>query len=150
MKKFLILILVFAGQTLFSQNKEEKRTRDNLKDNLKNYKEEEFVLDENHVYNSAGLEIIPSFPGGKVKLYQFIDNNYKKSNKKPTHQGKLYATFIIEKDGSLSDIKVLRDIGFGTGEELIRVLKLSPKWKPGKQNDKEVRTLYSIVIPVQI
>lgn len=150
MKKFLIIILVFVGQTLFSQNKEEKRTRDNLKDNLKNYEKEEIIFDENQVYNSAGLEILPSFPGGKVKLYQFIDDNYKKSNKKPTHQGKLYATFIIEKDGSLSDIKVLRDIGFGTGEELIRVLKLSPKWKPGKQKGKEVRTLYSIVIPVQI
>ncbi|CAM3472249.1 energy transducer TonB [Flavobacterium chungbukense] len=150
MKKFSILILIFITQTTLCQNKEGKKTRDNLKDNLKNYEEEEIIFDENHVYNSAGLEILPSFPGGKVKLYQFIDDNYKKSNKKPTHQGKLFATFIIEKDGSLSDIKVLRDIGFGTGKELIRVLKLSPKWKPGKQKGKEVRTLYSIVIPVQI
>jgi periplasmic protein TonB len=50
---------------------------------------------------------------------------------------------------ALSDIKVLRDIGFGTGQELIRVLKLSPKWKPGKQNNKQVRALYSLVVPVQ-
>ena len=57
-------------------------------------------------------------------------------------------TFIIEKDGSLSDIKVLRDIGYGTGDEAIRVLKISPKWIPGKQNNKEVRTLYSLPIPV--
>ena len=150
MKKLLILILICITQSTISQSKENKKAPDNLKDNLKNYEEEEIIFDENHVYNSFGLEITPSFPGGKAKLYQFIDDNYKKSNKKPTHQGKLFATFIIEKDGSLSDIKVLRDIGFGTGEELIRVLKLSPKWKPGKQNDKEVRTLYSIVISVQL
>ncbi|MDR6760561.1 hypothetical protein J2Y38_000740 [Flavobacterium sp. 2755] len=57
-------------------------------------------------------------------------------------------TFIIEKDGSLSDIKVLRDIGLGTGAEAIRVLKTSPKWIPGKQNNNVVRALYSLPIPV--
>ncbi|MNL60417.1 Gram-negative bacterial tonB protein [compost metagenome] len=57
-------------------------------------------------------------------------------------------TFIIEKDGSLSDIKVLRDIGHGTGAEAIRVLKMSPKWIPGKQNNNVVRTLFSIPVSV--
>lgn len=149
MKKFLLLILICFAQNIFSQHKEAKKSPDDLRENLKNYKEEEITLDENHIYNTAGLETLPSFPGGIVKFHQFIDDNYKKPTKKPTLQGKLFATFIIEKNGSLSDIKVLRDIGFGTGDELIRVLKLSPKWKPGKQKDKEVRTLYSLVIPVQ-
>ena len=112
-------------------------------------KQIESTTDENKTYILIELETKPEFPGGIVKFHQFVDDNYKKSNKRPTIQGKLFATFIIEKDGSLSDIKVLRDIGFGTGDELVRVLKLSPKWKPGKQNNKEVRTLYSLVFPVQ-
>ena len=149
MKKLLLVILICFAQNGFSQNKEIKKTKDDLRDNLNNYKEEEVIMDENHIYNTSGLEIHPSFPGGTVKFYQFIDDNYKKPNKRPTIQGKVYTTFIIEKDGSLSDIKILRDIGFGTGEELLRILKLSPKWKPGKQNNKKVRTLYSVVVPVQ-
>lgn len=150
MKKILILILIFFVQNIFSQNKEVKKTKDDLRSNLKNYKEEEVIEDENKIYNSVGLEIHPSFPGGMFKFHQFIDENYKKSNKRPTLQGKVYASFVIEKDGSLSDIKILRDIGSYSGDELLRVLKLSPKWSPGKQNGKNVRTLYSVVVPVQI
>ncbi|MFB9076992.1 energy transducer TonB [Flavobacterium procerum] len=143
MKKVLILILFFAMQKIFSQ-KENMKICKNPKDQIA-----AISIDENKIYNPLDVELKPEFPGGIVKFHQFIDDSYKKSNKKPTIQGKLFATFIIEKDGSLSDIKVLRDIGFGTGEELVRVLKLSPKWKPGKLNHKEVRTLYSLVFPVQ-
>ena len=62
--------------------------------------------------------------------------------------GKVYVTFVVEKDGSLTDIKVIRDIGFGTGKEAIRVLKSSPKWTPGEKNGKKVRVLYSIPITI--
>lgn len=143
MKKLLILILFFAVQKTFSQKGNMKICK------TSKAQTEAINKDGNEIYNPLDVETKPEFPGGIVKFHQFIDDNYKKPNKKPTLQGKLFATFIIEKEGSLSDIKVLRDIGFGTGEELIRVLKLSPKWKPGKQNNKEVRTLYSLVVPVQ-
>lgn len=59
-------------------------------------------------------------------------------------------TFIIEKDGSLSDIKTIRDLKHGTGDEAIKVLKTSPKWIPGKQNGELVRVLYSIPIPINL
>lgn len=105
------------------------------------------IEEENQVYNTAGLEVRPEFPGGQEAFERFIKENYK--NPKDTAiKGKVYLTFIIEKDGSLSDIKVLRDIGFGTGAEAIRVLKISPKWIPGKQNNNLVRVLYSIPISV--
>jgi len=143
MKKFLMLILIFAVQKTFSQ-KEIRKVSKNPKSLT-----EAVNSGKNKIYNSIEIEVKPKFPGGTVKFHQFIDKNYKKPNKKPTLQGFLFANFIVEKDGSLSDIKVLRDIGFGTGEELIRVLKLSPKWKPGKQNNKQVRALYSLVVPVQ-
>ncbi len=105
------------------------------------------IEEENQVYNTAGLEVKPEFAGGKEALDNFIKQNYK-NPKDSALKGNVYLTFIIEKDGSLSDIKVLRDIGFGTGAEAIRVLKTSPKWIPGKQNNKVVRTLYSLPIPV--
>ncbi|MWB96399.1 hypothetical protein GON26_18705 [Flavobacterium sp. GA093] len=145
MKKFLILIFICTAQIIFSQQKKVREKSDDLRDNLKNHKEEEIIFDENHIYNTAGLEILPAFPGGIVKFHQFISKNYKKPHKQPALQGKIFASFVIEKDGTLTNMKNLYDIGFGTGDELLRVLKLSPKWKPGKQNNKEIRTLYSIV-----
>jgi len=98
--------------------------------------------EENQIYNTAGLEVKPEFPGGLEAMNSFIKQNFK--SPKEGLKGKIYATFIIEKDGSLSDIKILRDLGYETGAEAIRVLKLFPKWSPGKQNNKTIRVLYSI------
>ncbi|MCF6140430.1 energy transducer TonB [Flavobacterium sp. K77] len=145
MGKFLMLILLCFSQVIFSQSKEVKKKADDFRDNLKNYNEEEIILDENHIYNLAGLEILPSFPEGIVKFRNFLSKIYKKPHKQPALIVKIFATFVIEKDGTLSDIKIVYDIGFGTGQELLRVLKLSPKWIPGKQNNKKVRSLYSLV-----
>lgn len=97
---------------------------------------------EETIYNTAGLDVKPEFPGGISKFQDFVDKKFKIDEKDLS--GKIYATFIVEKDGSLSDIKILRDLGYGTGKELIRVLKLSPKWKPGLQNGQKVRCLYAI------
>jgi len=103
--------------------------------------------DDNQIYNTAGIEVRPNFPEGIEKFYQFFDNNFQMPDEEGL-KGKVYATFVIEKDGSLSDIKILRDIGYGTGRETIRVLKLSPKWNPGIQNGKSVRVLYSMPFPI--
>jgi len=80
-----------------------------------------------------------------MEFYKFVGNNFK-TPEQPNLKGKVYITFIIEKDGSLSDIKNLRDIGYGTGEEAIRVLKISPRWIPGKMNGVPVRVMYSLPI----
>jgi hypothetical protein len=103
---------------------------------------------ENEVYNTAGLTEKPEFPGGISEFYKFVGNNFK-TPEQPNLNGKVYITFIIEKDGSLSDIKNLRDIGYGTGEEAIRVLKICPKWIPGKMNGVSVRVMYSLPITLQ-
>jgi len=55
-------------------------------------------------------------------------------------------SFIVETDGSLTDIKLVRDLGFGTGQEALRLLKNSPKWSPGKQDGKPVRVAYNLPI----
>ncbi|WP_426064539.1 M56 family metallopeptidase [Flavobacterium sp. DSP2-3-1] len=103
---------------------------------------------ENEVYNTAGITEKPEFPGGIMEFYKFVGNNFKTPSQ-PNLKGKVYITFIIEKDGSLSDIKNIRDIGFGTGDEAIRVLKICPKWIPGKLNGVPVRVMYSLPITIQ-
>ena len=108
------------------------------------------VVEENtnEIYNVAGIEVKPEFPGGMEKFYKFVGNNYKTPEEEGL-KGKVYVTFVVEKDGSLTDIKVLRDIGYGTGAEAIRVLKKCPRWTPGEQNGKKVRVLYSLPITIQ-
>ena len=103
---------------------------------------------ENEVYNTAGITEKTDFPGGISEFYKFVGENYKTPSQ-PNLKGKVYITFIIEKDGSLSDIKNIRDIGFGSGEEAIRVLKICPKWIPGKMNGVPVRVMYSLPITLQ-
>lgn len=101
--------------------------------------------DENQIYNTAGIEVKPEYPGGMENFFKFVSTNFV-IPKELTQNGKIFLTFVIEKDGSLSDIKVIRDIGYATAQEAIRVLKLSEKWIPGQQNGKNVRTQYSLPI----
>ena len=106
------------------------------------------VEEDNTVYNTAGIEVKPDFPGGMEKFNQFVAKNYQAPEEEGL-KGKVYVTFVVEKDGSLTDIKVLRDIGYGTGKEAIRVLNKCPKWTPGEQNGKKVRCTFSLPISIQ-
>jgi protein TonB len=102
--------------------------------------------DPDKLYNSAGIQVKPEFPGGIEKFYKFVGNNYQTPEDAPS--GKIMVQFVVEKDGSLTDIKVLRDLGSGTGAEAVRVLKKCPRWAPGVQNGVKVRCTY--VIPISI
>lgn len=97
---------------------------------------------EEAIHNTADVDVLPNFPGGISGFNGFANKNFKVEEK--DLKGKIYSTFIIEKNGALSDIKILRDLGYGTEKELIRVLKLSPKWSPGIKDGKKVRCFYSI------
>ena len=103
---------------------------------------------DNQIYNTAGIEVKPEFPGGMDKFYSYVGKNYQTPEEEGL-KGKVYVTFVVEKDGSLTDIKVIRDIGYGTGKEAIRVLNKCPRWNPGEQNGKKVRVLYSLPITIQ-
>lgn len=102
------------------------------------------------VYTS--VEFLPSFPGGLRGFQSFVTENlnYPVKAKKRGIKGPVFLSFIIEKDGSLSNIRIVRGIGGGWDEEAIRILELSPKWKPGVQNKKEVRVDYTIPIVFQL
>lgn len=103
---------------------------------------------EDKIYNTAGIETAPQFTGGLKEFYKYIGQNFRVPDVKGL-SGKVFVTFVIEKDGSVTDVKVLRDIGYGTKEEAIRVLNNSPKWIPGQQKGRNVRVLYSLPITIQ-
>lgn len=103
----------------------------------------------NDIYNSAGLEVKPEYPDGINEFYKFIAKNYRTPKSKEFVGGKVFVSFVIEKDGSLTDIKVLKDAGFGTGEEAIRVLKKCKKWLPAEQDGKKVRCSYTLPISLK-
>ena len=90
----------------------------------------------------------PEFPGGTKKFYKFLQNNirYQAVAHEKRIQGKVFITFVVEKDGSLTDIKVVHGIGGGCDEESVRVMKMSPKWNPGTQNNHTVRVFYAVPI----
>lgn len=120
---FIILCLSFSTYTLNAQETENQ--------------EAELVFTK--------PEILPQFVGGIDAFTNFFNRKYvMPSSFKGS--GVSVVTFVVEKDGSLSDIKVVNDLGYGTKKELIRVLKQSPKWLPGKLHEKPVRSSYRMPI----
>ncbi len=90
----------------------------------------------------------PSFPGGEKDRTRFLQQNiiYPPAARKEKVQGVVYVCFIVEKNGSLSQIKILKGIGHGCDEEALRVVNSMPRWIPGKQNGSPVRV--QVVIPL--
>lgn len=93
------------------------------------------------------VEEKPQYVGGIQEFYNYIGKNYRVPNIKGL-KGKVIVQFIVEKDGSLTDIKVLRDLGYGTGAEAVRVLEKCIKWIPGKQKGIPVRVMYALPISI--
>ena len=98
------------------------------------------------------VEEMPVFPGGSKKLLKYIADNikYPEKAKKDKVQGRVFITFVVEKDGSVSDVKLLRGIGSGCDEESMRVVRNMPNWTPGKQRGKPVRVQYNLPIKFQL
>lgn len=101
--------------------------------------------------DSAAIIIIeenPEFPGGMVEMYKYISKNlkYPEKAKKDKIEGKVIVTFVIETDGSISNVEVFEGIGGGCDEEAVRIVKKMPKWKPGKQKGKAVRVQFRLPI----
>jgi len=91
---------------------------------------------------------MPSYPSGDNARIDFMVKNitYPEKAKKNNIQGTVFVTFVIETDGSITNVKVLRGIGGGCDEEAVRVIKLMPKWNPGMQRGEAVRTQFNIPI----
>ena len=94
------------------------------------------------------VEEMPKFPGGEKALMDYVSNNvkYPEEAKNKNIAGRVFVSFVVEKDGSIGEVKVLRGIGGGCDEEAVRVIKEMPKWKPGMQKGKPVRVNYMMPI----
>ncbi|MBN8683567.1 MAG: energy transducer TonB [Chitinophagales bacterium] len=94
----------------------------------------------------------PSFPGGEAAMLQFLDENlkYPALAKENGIQGRVIVRFVVEKDGSLSNTEILRDIGGGCGKEALRLLASMPRWQPGKQRGRAVRVRYTLPLSFRL
>ena len=107
------------------------------------------VLTNNPV-NAAVLDKMPEFPGGIAQFYTYVGNNFHKPELDAEKTLRVYVSFVIERDGSITDITVIKDPGYGLGKEAIRVLKsIKAKWTPGVLNGKTVRTAYNLPITIK-
>ncbi|SHE65478.1 energy transducer TonB [Pedobacter caeni] len=106
------------------------------------------VPEKNKIYPAFSTNPQPQFPGGPDRFIEFIKANmvYPAVAAEANVQGKVYLEFVVEADGSITNIKTVRKVGGGTDEEAIRLLKLSQKWIPGSVAGKPVRTSYVIDI----
>ena len=94
------------------------------------------------------VEVMPQFPGGQIAMLQYLMKNikYPEQAVKEGIQGRVTVRFIVEKDGSISDVKPVLSVHPLLNKEAVRVVKSMPKWTPGKQNGKPVRVRF--VVPV--
>ncbi|WP_257666261.1 M56 family metallopeptidase [Parapedobacter tibetensis] len=98
------------------------------------------------------VEVNPEPPGGMRAFMEYISKNYDYPQEaiEAEVNGQVQVSFVVERDGSLTDIKVVRDLGHGTGEAAIRVLQSSSKWSPGIQNGRSVRVAYTLPIRLNL
>ena len=94
------------------------------------------------------VEVMPQFPGGQIAMLQYLMKNikYPEQAVKEGIQGRVTVRFIVEKDGSISDVKPVLSVHPLLNKEAVRVVESMPKWTPGKQNGKPVRVRYNLPV----
>ena len=124
-KLFLIMLLAFVSVNAYSQSDDA----------------------DNDVYNMVDQSA--KFQDGYNSIIKFVQENIKfpAEAKENNVHGKLMLSVVVEKDGSLSDITVKKGLGYGLDEEIVRIIKMMPKWQPAQHKGKTVRQIQTIVIP---
>lgn len=94
------------------------------------------------------VDVDAEFPGGIEELIMFVCMNveYPEQARTAEVEGTVYASFCIDKDGSVSNITILKDIGYGCGDEVVKMLKSMPQWKPAKIRGKNVRSEFNLPV----
>lgn len=108
----------------------------------------EIIQETKKVYPYATLEQKPEFVGGEEAMWKYLGDNlvYPQHAKEIGMEGKVYVTFVIDEFGTVTNVKVPREVGGGLDEEAYRVVKMMPRWKPGKQAGHPVSVSYSLPI----
>jgi Gram-negative bacterial TonB protein C-terminal len=99
-------------------------------------------------YDYEAVQIRPAFLGGYNDFMNYFAKNYN-APEEDGPSGILKLSFVIEVDGRISEIKIIKDLGSGTGQEAKRVLSKCPNWRPGEQDGKPVRVLYELPITIK-
>ncbi len=135
----VLLVIVFAPARANAQDKKEKTTQTH-KDTTTGDK----------VYEVC--EQMPIFEGGDAALLKYLTDSvkYPELAKKHGVQGRVVIGFIVEKDGSLTDVKVLRHVDIALDAEALRVVKGMPKWIPGCQDEQLVRVRYNVPVSFRL
>jgi protein TonB len=94
------------------------------------------------------VDKMPEYPGGEMEMLLFLSQNikYPKKAQLKNIEGKVEIGFVVTENGSIKNIKILKEIGDGCGIEAVRVVKLMPKWSPGMMKNKPVKVRYSLPI----
>jgi periplasmic protein TonB len=105
--------------------------------------------EDNKIYVDVEVQASPA--KGMMDFYQNFAKSFNAPRvEKGVTEIKVYLSFVVEKDGSFTEIKVLRNPGYGAGEEAVRVLKSMPNWKPAVQNGSSVRSQFTFPITIKI
>lgn len=98
------------------------------------------------------VDVLPEFPGGMNQARMFLANNiqYPAEAEENEVEGTVMVKFIVEIDGSISNIVIVNKLGYGCDKEVIRVLKKMPKWKPGELKGKPVRTYFALPVSFKL
>lgn len=135
-----------------AQDKEENRLPDAPEQQEKEEKTEEqspqIANAEDNPLNFRVVENLPEFPGGAVEFMKWLTKNlqYPKEAQRGRVQGRVVAQFIVNADGSISDLRIVTSLDPVCDREVLRVLGMMPKWKAGMHNDKPCRTMVAIPI----
>lgn len=97
-------------------------------------------------------EVMPQFPGGEEEMYDFINKNllYPKLAKENGIEGRVIVRFIVQKSGYIDKIEIIRKLGWGCDEEVLRMVQLMPKWSPGKVNGKPVAVYFTLPVTFKL
>jgi periplasmic protein TonB len=115
---------------------------------VEEYIPEEQPEEEEEAQIFTVVESMPGFPGGEAARIKYLNENikYPQMARESGIQGRVFVTFVVEKDGKVTDVRVLRGIGGGCDEEAVRVIKNMPNWNAGKQRGKPVRVQFNMPI----
>lgn len=137
-----VMLVANTNATAKEQNEEQPKAE------VKNLEDIRIKISQSKdsIYNTDALEVMPEFPGGNEAMVKFIQENvvYPEKAKEKGISGKTYVSFVIEKDGSITDVKVARGFDKSCDDEAVRVVKSMPKWTPGKVKGQPVRVNFTM------
>ena len=147
-KKFLIENDFEVKKEYKNNSSQVKETKEQKVSNNEKHKKEQ---SSNNEYSNEVFQVVeemPEFPGGMVECMKFLGRNiqYPKISQENGIQGRVIVTFVINKDGSITEAKIARSVDYYLDKEALRVVSLMPKWKPGKINGKAVRVKYTLPV----